>query len=169
MKGILFLVIAMLFTVNAISQSDTTTATSSEYGWFQTDTKTWRFILGPDTLSGVNEPDTFIVDGDTILTDYPDTLIINFPHNLGNYFIANLTMTTDTISGEDALAGTYKVLTGPCADCYFDAGTGPSGNIPADGTPEQDDGTILDIKMRLRIIATGGMGILNTWITLKPY
>lgn len=127
---------------------------------YQTKDDAWTFSTIPQTISGLTEPDTLIISGDTILTDWPDTLIINFANDFYGQYNGHTTLRLDTIINESPLVISKVIVYGAqCGSCEFI-------KISEDAVAPYDF-TIPDIKLRLAIIATAGTGKISTKTTLK--
>lgn len=148
-------------------QNDTTQLASDYYKWYSTADRTWALNLGNDTISAETN-DTLVIDGDTILTDWPDTVVWTFPNTFADYFSVAITVSVDSIPGEDSLVGDWILMSAPCSDCAFLSGTITGDTLPAVGTSLYKAGDLTDLKMIYRVTATTGVGVVRTRITLKP-
>lgn len=164
-------VFSIFLIISAVSFAQTvdTTVTSADYQWYQVDTKTWTFQTPADTLSAKSgsTQDTVVVGvGDTLFYDYPDTVIINFPHNFGTGFVGAATVNMDDIQTFTDLTGTFAIQTAQCETCRWT--TEVSTALPAVTATTRVMFEVRNIKMRCLIIATGGFGTADAEITLKP-
>ena len=165
MKTIITFTIAMLFAFTAIGQ-DATSYSITNYGWHSTDTKAWVLKTAIDTMSADVAPDTIISGTDTIIYDFPDTLIILAPGNYGTNFGGLLIMNMDTIGAATDLVGTVDIMMAQCASCPYTIEK--TINLPDVDTYSRDTFDLRDIKMQLRFIVSAGLGSVQSWVTLKP-
>lgn len=159
MKNIL-LIISIFFSFNLFAQTGTVSIKKENTKSFPVVETSWMFSTPSQVISGLTEPDTLIISGDTILTDWPDTLIINFPYDFVDSYAGHTTIKTEAISGETSLTIAKVMWYGAaCGTCEFI-------KIGEDATAPYDF-TVPDIRLRLIIVATAGTGRVSTKTTLK--
>lgn len=159
MKNLL-VIFALLFSTLSFSQTGNISVKKENTKTFVVEETSWTMVVPFQTVSGLNEPDTLVISGDTILTDWPDTLIVSVPYDLYDKYDCHVTLKTEAISGESALTiSKVMAYTAQCGTCDFI-------KISEDATAPYDF-TVPNMRLKLYIIASGGTGKLQTRITLK--
>lgn len=159
MKNIIA-IIFLLCCVSVFAQTGTTSIKKENTKTYQVSETSWTFSTPAQVISGLTAPDTLIISGDTILTDWPDTLVVNFPFDFYDSYNGHTTIRVEPISGETALTIAKVVTFGAnCATCEWV-------KISED-TSEPYDFTVPDMRLRLEIIATAGTGRITTKTILK--
>jgi hypothetical protein len=160
MKNLL-VTLSLLMTLTMSAQSDTTTLTSSNFQWYQNDTKTWVF----DYSTTLTDLDTLFAGGDTIVAVY-DTVIIDFPHKFGTPFAAYSVINTAAIDTLDGMTGFYRFFQAACDTCEYV----PIIASTALTTPAQflKSFELHMIRLRLVLWTTGDTGTVEGNLVLKP-
>lgn len=161
MKQIIASILFAFIALTLQAQTDTTTISSSDYRWHNTDTKSWVF----DLSGTITDADTLFVDGDTILSVY-DTVIIDFPNKFGTAFAGLLVFSTSVVDTLDGATGNYRLFQSACDTCEY----APIIASTAITTPAQFIKTfdLHGIRLRLVIWTTGDTADFDGYLVLKP-
>lgn len=159
MKNILTIILSLI-SVYSFAQTETIAIKKEAIKSYPITETSYTFNTPSQVVSGLSAPDTLIIAGDTILTNWPDTVIINFPVNFYDSYNGHTTVNITAISGETAL-GIAKIIAygSQCQGCKFT-------KISEDASAPYDF-TVPDIRLQLRIVATSGTGRIQTETTLK--